>query len=54
MKFTMTFNEFLSGQVNLDQTRLDRLLQEVQKLEDYLADHGVFGELLLDIIPAGS
>jgi Second Messenger Oligonucleotide or Dinucleotide Synthetase domain/Adenylyl/Guanylyl and SMODS C-terminal sensor domain len=54
VKFVDDFNEFLNVEVNLDQTRLDRLAQSVGAIENFLANHDTFKDIFLDIIPAGS
>src|SRR5205085_4431252 len=54
MKFTTDFDAFLRDEVNLDQTRLDRLQQSADALENFLSEHHVFGQIFVDSIPAGS
>lgn len=54
MKFVDDFEAFLREEVNLNQTRLDRLQQSVDTLENFLSGHEVFGKIFLDLIPAGS
>jgi hypothetical protein len=54
MKFINDFNEFLDSEVNLNQTRLDRLEQSVGAIENFLANHETFKNIFLDTIPAGS
>jgi hypothetical protein len=54
MKFSNDFEVFLRDEVNLNQTRLDRLQQSVDALENFLSEHDIFGEIYLDSIPAGS
>ena len=54
MKFSNDFEAFLRDEVNLNQTRLDRLQQSVDALENFLSGHDIFGEIYLDFIPAGS
>ena len=54
MKFMTDFEAFLRDEVNLNQTRLDRLQQSVNALEKFLSEHRVFGQIFVDSIPAGS
>lgn len=54
MKFADDFDTFLREEVNLNQTRIDRLEQSVGAIEDILSGHDVFGNIFLDLIPAGS
>lgn len=54
MKFTTDFDAFLRDEVNLDQTRLDRLQESVNALENFLSEHHVFSQIFVDSIPAGS
>jgi len=54
MKFVDDFEVFLRDEVNLNQTRIDRLEQSVGAIENVLSTHDVFGKIFLDVIPAGS
>ena len=54
MKFVRQFREFLKQSVNIDQTRLDQLDEHTNAIEDYLADHDVFDDLVVQTIPQGS
>ncbi|MGZ6302417.1 MAG: SMODS domain-containing nucleotidyltransferase [Ktedonobacteraceae bacterium] len=54
MKFVDDFEAFLREEVNLNQTRLDRLQESVNTLENFLSGHDIFGQIFLDLIPAGS
>lgn len=54
MKFVEDFNAFLRDEVNLNQSRLDRLQGSVDAIEAFLADHATFADNFLDLIPAGS
>lgn len=54
MKFVADFAAFLRDEVNLDQTRLDRLQRSVDAIETFLSCHATFAENILDLIPAGS
>ena len=54
MKFVDDFEVFLRDEVDLNQTRIDRLEQSVGAIENVLSTHDVFGKLFLDVIPAGS
>lgn len=54
MKFVDDFEAFLRDEVNLNQTRIDRLQQSVDAIEDVLSGHDIFGKIFLDLIPAGS
>ena len=54
MKFVDDFEAFLREEVNLNQTRLDRLQESVDALENFLSEHDIFGKMFLDFIPAGS
>ncbi len=54
MKFTADFESFLRTEVNLNQTRIDRLQQSVGAIESFVAAHETFVDLFLDVIPAGS
>src|SRR5947209_20170848 len=54
MKFVNDFAAFLREEVNLNQTRLDRLQESVDALENFLSGHEIFGKIFLDFIPAGS
>jgi len=54
MKFTADFADFLEAEVNLNQTRIDRLQQSVGAIETYIANHAAFSDMFLDVIPAGS
>lgn len=54
MKFVDGFATFLTDEVNLNKTRLDRLDQSVSAIEDYLAEHPTFEDGFRALIPAGS
>lgn len=54
MKFVSDFETFLTDEVNLNQTRLDRLKGSVDAIETFLAGHTTFADSFLDLIPAGS
>lgn len=54
MKFTADFKSFLKNEVNLNQTRIDRLQTSVSAIETFIAEHDTFSDIFLDIIPAGS
>lgn len=54
MKFVDDFKEFLSEEVNLNQTRIDRLEQSAGAIEDFLSNHDTFKDIFLGVIPAGS
>ncbi|MEZ5219681.1 MAG: hypothetical protein R2715_24570 [Ilumatobacteraceae bacterium] len=54
MKFVDDFESFLRSEVNLNQTRLDRLQNSVNAIENFLAGQATFAPLFLDMIPAGS
>lgn len=54
MKFAADFETFLADEVNLNQTRLDRLQESVGAIEDFLSDHETFKEGFQELIPAGS
>lgn len=54
MKFVDDFESFLRTEVNLNQTRLDRLQNSVNAIENSLAGQATFAPLFLDMIPAGS
>ena len=54
MKFVDDFEVFLRDEVNLNQTRIDRLQQSVDAIEDALSGDHIFGKIFLDLIPAGS
>lgn len=54
MKFVSEFDTFLADEVNLNQTRLDRLETSVGAIEDYLTSTAIFGDGFTELIPAGS
>ena len=54
MKLTDEFDAFLRDEVNLNQTRIDRLQQSVDAVTSYLSAHESLADLFLDTIPAGS
>ena len=54
MKFVDDFESFLRTEVNLNQTRLDRLQNSVNAIENFLAGQATIAPLFLDMIPAGS
>ncbi len=54
MKFVDHFEAFLRAEVNLNQTRIDRLEQSVGAIEEVLSKHDTFSKVFLDVIPAGS
>ena len=54
MKFIQRFKDFLRDEVNLNRTRLTKLEEHVQALEDYLRGHDTFKDIIEDTIPQGS
>ncbi len=54
MKFVDDFESFLRTEVNLNQTRLDRLQNSVNAIENFLAGQTTISPHFLDMIPAGS
>lgn len=54
MKFVDDFESFLRTEVNLNQTRLDRLQNSVNAIENFLAGQATISPRFLDMIPAGS
>lgn len=54
MKFAVDFESFLRVAVNLNPNRLARLQEHVDAVEGFIASDSTFGEMFLDIIPAGS
>ena len=54
MKFAADFESFLRIEVNLNQTRLDLLQQRVNTIETFISNHATFGDMFVDVIPAGS
>jgi len=54
MKFTDDFDAFLRDNVNLNQTRLDRLETSVNAITEYVSGHTDLADLFIDVIPAGS
>ncbi len=54
MKFVDDFEALLRDEVNLNQTRIDRLQQSVDAIEDVLSGYEIFSKIFLDLIPAGS
>lgn len=54
MKFVADFETFLADEVNLNQTRLDRLQESVDAIEDFLSGHETFKDGFQELIPAGS
>src|SRR5664280_3200678 len=54
MKFAADFDSFLRLEVNLNQSRLDKLEGRVDAVSDFLADHDDFADAFIDTIPAGS
>jgi hypothetical protein len=54
MKFTADFSAFLESDVNLNQTRIDRMQKSVGAIETYISGHDLFSEIFIDTIPAGS
>ncbi|MFL5653337.1 MAG: SMODS domain-containing nucleotidyltransferase [Ktedonobacteraceae bacterium] len=54
MKFIDDFEAFLRQEVNLNQTRFDRLQQSIDAIEGVLSGHDIFGKIFLDLIPTGS
>ncbi len=54
MKFIDHFDVFLREEVNLNQTRIDRLAQSVGAIEKVLSSHDTFKKVYIDLIPAGS
>ena len=54
MRFVDDFESFLRSEVNLNQTRLDRLQNSVNAIENFLAGQATFAPLFLDMVPAGS
>ena len=54
MKFVADFDTFLADEVNLNQTRLDRLQESVDAIEDFLSGHETFKDGFQELIPAGS
>jgi hypothetical protein len=55
MKLESHFEEFLTGTVNLNQSRIDILDARLQAVESFLNGHETFSELIAeDLIPQGS
>lgn len=54
MKFADGFESFLREVVNLNPTRLDALQQRITAIESFLENETVFGNIFIDLIPAGS
>jgi hypothetical protein len=54
MKFTKDFDDFLRNEVNLDPTRLTRLQESVDAIENFITGHDGLSVMFLDLIPAGS
>jgi hypothetical protein len=54
MKFMAAFNTFLRDEVNLNQTRLDRLQGSMDTIEMFMAGHPTFADSFLNLTPAGS
>ena len=54
MKFVDDFESFLRVEVNLNPSRLDDLQDKVDAIETFVAGNGVFADMFLDLIPAGS
>lgn len=54
MKFTSDFESFLRNEVNLNQTRIDRLQSSVNSIEEFIAEDETFADIFLGVIPAGS
>lgn len=54
MKFTSDFESFLRDEVNLNKSRLDTLTSRVNTIEEFLEEDETFGNILIDVIPAGS
>jgi hypothetical protein len=54
VKFVDDFESFLRTEVNLNQTRLDRLQNSVNAIENFLDGQATFSPLFQDTIPAGS
>src|SRR5215207_9828928 len=54
MKFVDDFESFLRTVVNLNQSRLDTLQERVNAIDSFLEASDAFGEIFLELIPAGS
>ena len=54
MKFTTDFDDFLRNEVNLDPTRLTRLQERVDAIENFITGHAGLSAMFVDLIPAGS
>lgn len=54
MKFVETFESFLRTEVNIDQTRLDRLETSVRAITTFISEHQAFIDMFLEVIPSGS
>lgn len=54
MKFAADFETFLADEVNLNQTRLDRLQESVGAIEDFLSGHETYKDGFQELFPAGS
>ena len=55
MKLESHFEEFLTGTVNLNQSRIDTLDARLDAVESFLNSHETFGDLVAeDLIPQGS
>jgi hypothetical protein len=54
MKHIEHFKKFLKEEVNLNQSRLDRLGDRVASIEGYLRNHSSFSSSYVELIPQGS
>lgn len=54
MRFAEDFESFLRTVVNLNPGRLETLQERVNAIERFIENDATFGELFLDLIPAGS
>lgn len=54
MKHIQIFQSFLKNEVNLNQTRIDRLDDSVAAVEAYLKDSSTFKDYFQELIPQGS
>jgi Second Messenger Oligonucleotide or Dinucleotide Synthetase domain/Adenylyl/Guanylyl and SMODS C-terminal sensor domain len=54
MKFSADFDSFLRTEVNLNQSRLDRLQSRVDSIESFISTHEIFSDCFRAMIPTGS